>query len=137
MLLGLGTDLISKLIKIKGIERKTASKIVNGLPEFAEFLDEVPHIRIKDEDDEQSETDSEETNPDLEGLRVIFTGIRDKNLEKFIKASGGEIANTVSKTHKNQVVVAKDPTANSNKLKLARDLNVDILSLEDFMKQYT
>lgn len=127
--------LVSKLVKIKGIERKTAEKIANGLPQFNEFLDEVPHIKIKDEDDESE--NSEETNPDLEGLRVIFTGVRDKELEKLINASGGTVANTVSKTSTNQVVVAKDPKANSNKLNSARSQGVEILSLAEFKEKYT
>lgn len=127
-------NLISKLIKIKGIERKTAEKIANGLPKFNQFLDEVPHIRIKDEDSDDEE--DSEGNPELDGMRVVFTGIRDKELEKWITISGGDVANTVSKTYPNQVVVAKDPDAQSNKLKTARNLGVEILSLDEFKELY-
>lgn len=125
--------LVDKLISIKGIERKTAMKIVNGLPRFNKFFDQVPQIKIIDQDDSEI---SENTNTALYGMRVIFTGIRDKDLEKFITSSGGTVTSTVSKTHKNQVVVAKDPEGNSNKLNSARDLGVPIMSLTEFKNTF-
>lgn len=129
------SKLISKLIKIKGVERKTAEKIVEGLPEFQEFLDQVPQIRILDEDS-SSLSDEESGNPELKGMRVVFTGVRDKELERLITISGGTVASSVSKSHENQVVIAKDPEGSSNKLKTARDLGLKIYSLTDFKEEF-
>ena len=128
--------LVSYLIKIKGIEIKTAEKIVNGLSDFNEFLDDVPHIRLKDEDDSYDDESNEDKIPEFNGMRVVFTGVRDKELDKIITNSGGEVANSVSKTHKNQVIIAKDPNAKSNKLIEARKLDIEIYSLIEFKQKY-
>lgn len=124
-------NLLKLLIDIKGVELKTAEKIWTGLPKFKKFLKAVPQIRIIDDEDE--DLSDQISNDDLAGMRVIFTGIRNKELEKIIIASGGTLANGVSKTHTNQVVVAKDPDANSNKLNTARTLGVKIYGLDEFI----
>ena len=129
-------DLMDKLVGIKGVEIITAEKIVLGLSDFKKFLDEVPQIRILDEDDDTNGSSNGEINEKLKDLRVVFTGIRDKELETLIVNSGGTVADTVSKTIKNQVVVAKDPNANSNKLKTAKDLDLKIYSIQTFKKAY-
>jgi NAD-dependent DNA ligase len=127
--------LLGKLIKIKGIEWKTAEKIIQGLRSFQHFLDEVPHIKIRDEDDEP-EVDTTDTNEELNGVRVVFTGVRDKALEEWITKSGGTVATGISKTHTSQILVAKDTTGTSNKLKEARDLGVTIYTLDEFKETY-
>jgi len=129
-------DLLNKLISIKGVENKTAEKIINGLTDFKDFLNDVPQLRIRDEDSESEKQEEKEINTKLKDLRVVFTGIRDKELEQLIENSGGTVADTVSKTIKNQVVVAKDPDAASNKLKTARDLGIKIYSIQSFKVFY-
>lgn len=129
------SGLLKKLIAIKGIEKKTAEKIIDGLDEFAEFLDLVPQIKIKDDDSEDS-SEYELGIDEFEGMRVVFTGVRDKELEELIKRSGGVVANSVLKAHDNQVIVAKDPTAQSNKLKTARQNGFTIYSLQEFKDQF-
>ena len=128
--------LLGKLTRIKGIERKTAKNIIDALPAFRDFLDEVPQIKIKDEESEESESDQSEINSELEGTRVVFTGVRDKELENWIKRSGGTIATAINKTHPNQILVAKDTTKTSNKLKVARDQGAQIYNLEEFKETY-
>jgi len=127
--------LLKKLIAIKGIQKKTAEKIIQGLEEFSEFMDLVPHIRIKDDDSEDSSEESSGID-EFDGMRVVFTGVRDKELEALIKRSGGVVASSVLKSHDNQVVVAKDPTAQSNKLKMARQHGYTIYSLTEFKEEY-
>tara|TARA_R100001163_G_C5060314_1_gene197121 strand:- start:798 stop:2441 length:1644 start_codon:yes stop_codon:yes gene_type:complete len=131
-------DLVKKLVSIKGIQTKTAEKIIDGLPEFKDFLDLVPQIVLKDDASEDSESESEDgiDLPDLDGVRVVFTGVRDKNLEAWIKRAGGDVATGVSKTHNNQYVIAKDPNAGSNKLKSAKEYGATVLGLDDFKKKF-
>jgi len=131
--------LVDKLVQIKGIEKKTAEKIVTGINNFRHFLDEVPQIKIRDEypEDEQPTHSTEDTNDELEGVRVVFTGVRDKDLEEWITQSGGTVATSISKTHTSQVLVAKDTTGSSNKLKEARDNNVTIYTLAEFKEAYS
>lgn len=126
------------LTSIKGIQDKTADKIIEGLPAFNTFLDEIPDIRIKDFDSISSD-DTEISGSTVEafdGMRVVFTGVRDKELEELITRSGGVIANGVNKNHPNQVVVAKDPSVDSNKIKAALNLGVNVYSLAEFRNKY-
>ena len=59
-----------------------------------------------------------------EGMKVCFTGFRDKAMEQEIVAKGGEIASGVSS--KTTHVVTKDAKGQSSKLKKARDLGLAI-----------
>jgi len=132
-------ELVGKMIAIKGIERKSAEKILLGLPDFLEFLDQIDHIKIKEFDDSTSSASSVSSGPSfpkLKDLRVVFTGVRDKELETTISSNGGNVADGVSKTHRNQVVVAKDPSVISNKVKTALELGVPVMTLDDFRDTY-
>lgn len=132
-------NLVTKLIKIKGIESKTAESIVGGLGEFIKFLDLVPQIKIKDESESEEENEilyDSKIEKKIKGIRVVFTGVRDKELESIIQANGGSVANSVVKSmdSKKQILVAKDANAQSNKLNTARSLGIKIYDLEGFRK---
>lgn len=60
---------------------------------------------------------------------VVFTGVRDKELEEVIKANGGKIVTSFTKAC--NTVIAKDPNGDSSKLNKAREKGAEILSLED------
>jgi len=70
----------------------------------------------------------------LLGMKVCFSGIRDKDLEEKIKSNGGEIVSGVSKntTH----LIVKDPSDTTSKISKASSLGVKILSIEDFKSIY-
>ena len=69
------------------------------------------------------------TGAGLTGVAVCFTGVRDKALEADILSKGGEIKGGVSK--KVNILVCKDPTSTSGKAKKARDLGIELLTLEE------
>jgi DNA ligase (NAD+) len=60
--------------------------------------------------------------------------MRDKELESEIEARGGKISSAVSK--KTSVLVAKDPTDESGKVKTAKELGVRVVNFETFKKEY-
>lgn len=65
----------------------------------------------------------------LSGVSVCFTGIRDKKLEAEITQAGGVIKSGVSGAL--SLLVAKDPSATSGKTKKARDLGIEIISVDE------
>lgn len=69
------------------------------------------------------------TGAGLTGVAVCFTGVRDKALEADILSKGGEIKGGVSK--KVNILVCNDPTSSSGKAKKARDLGIELLTLEE------
>jgi DNA ligase (NAD+) len=106
---------------VEGFERRTAETIVNNLPAFSAFLAEIAgHYTI-------AQPAAKVVGGALEGVTVVFTGVRDKDLEAAIAAKGGTIGSSVNKntTH----LVAKDPTGGSSKLKKAADMGVQVISL--------
>lgn len=64
------------------------------------------------------------------GFAVCFSGIRDKELEDSIIKQGGKIASGVSKTTTHLVV--KDPAGTSSKIGKAHQLNIPILTIDQF-----
>jgi NAD-dependent DNA ligase len=68
----------------------------------------------------------------LRNFNVCFSGIRDKALEEKIISNGGKVASGVSKniTH----LVVKDVASTSSKIAKAQSLNVEIVSIENFVK---
>jgi NAD-dependent DNA ligase len=74
------------------------------------------------------------TKPSLKDLLVVFTGMRDKELEAEIESRGGKIGSTVSK--KTTVVVAKDPSDETGKVKTAKEVGIKVVDFETFRKEY-
>lgn len=71
---------------------------------------------------------------DLVGMNVLFTGVRNADVEKMLKSRGAKIATTFTNavTH----LVAKDINADTGKTKKAREKGIPILSMEE-IKNYT
>jgi NAD-dependent DNA ligase len=63
---------------------------------------------------------------------VVFTGVRNVDMEKKITDGGGVIGSGV--TGKTTMVVAKDITENSGKIKTAREKGIQLMNIEDFGK---
>ena len=66
----------------------------------------------------------------LKGVHVVFTGVRAKDLEATIIDNGGTVGNFTKAT---TAVIAKDPNSGSSKLKAARDKDISIYSVEQFI----
>lgn len=65
-----------------------------------------------------------------ETLNFCFTGIRLGNLKEAFKAKGWEEKSGVSKNL--DYLVAKDPSSTSSKIKKAHNLNIKVISLNEF-----
>ena len=63
--------------------------------------------------------------------KIVFTGFRDKDLEKLILENGGKLTNVVNS--KTSFVVRKSKKNNSSKVKKAIELNIPVFILEEFV----
>jgi NAD-dependent DNA ligase len=109
-----GPDLAKRIAAVEGFERKTAQTIVDNLPTFRGFLEDIKgHYTLVAPKEAV-------TGGDLDGVTVVFTGIRDKELEAKIEARSGRIGSSVNR--ETTYLVAKDPTGNSSKLVKARSI---------------
>lgn len=110
----MGTVTVAQISALEGFEKRTAQTIVDNLPKFLDFLREIDgHYTLV-------APKAKVVGGDLEGITVVFTGIRDKDLEAKILARSGTIGSSVNKN--TTYLVAKDPTGNSSKLVKARQL---------------
>lgn len=122
----------TELSKVDGVGPVTAKQFIDGLPLFFDFMKDIGIPCNK-----KSETKpvvEKTTKPSLSHLIVVFTGMRDKDLEAEIESRGGKIGSSVSK--KTTVVVAKDPSEDSGKVKTAKELGIEVLDFETFKKKY-
>lgn len=60
---------------------------------------------------------------------VVFSGIRDKNMEELIIENGGKINGSVSK--KTEILIVKDLESNSSSIKKAKELDIIIIKYDD------
>ena len=66
----------------------------------------------------------------LSGMKILFSGSKDKELMKFITDNGGEIVSGISKS--TSVLIMKDPTEESAKQKYAIKNSIGIMTPEEF-----
>ena len=121
-----------ELSKIEGIGPISIRSFIDGLPEFFDFMKDIgidcnkktiaPKVLIN------------ATKPSLKELIVVFTGIRDKDLEVEIEGRGGKIGSGVSS--KTTVLVAKNPEELTGKVKTANEFGIPIVTLETFKKKF-
>ena len=133
---------LEQLLQIEGIGRETAPMFLENLPKFFKILDAIGIPCRSDEPNvEQPKVNSAspksnvkpETKPkiDFKGQTVVFTGVRNKDLEKTIEAAGGKVSSAVSKN--TTLVITKDVNENNAKLNKARDLGIKIISIDGLL----
>ena len=121
----------STITSINGFSTTTADIFLEGMPRFISWLTLHPMIKIESND--AKTTDIPKGNK-FSGMVVVFTGIRNQDIEKEIISNGGTIGSSIS--GKTTLLIAKDPTENSSKLNKARDLGIQIIGYSDFVQQY-
>jgi NAD-dependent DNA ligase len=113
---------VESVTQVDGIGEATARTFIQALPAFRAFLRHVGRSATPRHENTRAERNS---------MNVVFTGFRDKDLEKRIIDMGGSLQSNVTKT--TTLVVAKDPSEQSTKLDKARQLGIKIVSKEDML----
>lgn len=131
-------EMIENIEKIKGFSSTTATQFAKNFNDFKKFYNEVNKIidiSYLEEVPEESESEEEQANLDLQGKAFVFTGFRDKDLEKQISDRGGRVASAVSS--KTTAVIKPDGSEEkSGKIKDAEKDNVEILTKSEFVNKY-
>ena len=113
---------------IDGFEEKTALQFVENFDKFKQFMKSNPKIKVK-------KISKSKKGGKFSNMSFVFTGFRDKNLEELIQNEGGDIKSVVSSN--TSFVITNDKESNSSKITKANDLNIKILSLEEFRKKFS
>ena len=123
---------VDDLKKINGLGELSASLIISNLKTFLDFYNSLNIDNIDDNKDDKDHKDDKDNIDKYKDNIYVFTGVRDKDLEKIIISSGGKIANIVNK--KTTLLIVKDYNDNTVKVKTARSLNIPIITYDDFIK---
>ncbi len=119
-----------EIVAVEGFQDKTARKILEGLPEFNDFLTDIyGKYKFRIPKAGKGANDGK-----FNGMKVCMTGFRDANLQAVIEAGGGEVQSSVSS--KTTVLITKEPNSTSTKAKKARENGTTVISLEQFKAQY-
>jgi len=120
------------IIKIDGFGDITADAIIKNLKTFLDFYNSIFKSKIVNNDSNDELEDKELINDKYKDNIYVFSGIRDKNLEKIIIASGGKIGNIVNK--KTTLLIVKSLDDATVKVETAKKYNIPIVTFEKFIK---
>jgi NAD-dependent DNA ligase len=119
------------IIKIDGFGDISADAIVKNLKSFLDFYNSIFKSKVVADDDDDEE-EPIKTNDKYKDNIYVFSGIRDKELEKVITNSGGKIANIVNK--KTTLLIVKSLDDSTVKVETAKKYNIPIITFEKFIK---
>lgn len=122
------------LLAIEGYSDKTVDVVLLGIPKFKKFLDELPppynNINFYRNN---TQTPTPKNNGLMAGQKVVVTGFRSKELEKWIVREGGELVSTVSK--KTTLLLTKELTE-TVKTQKAHEYGIPVELVKNFCNKY-
>ena len=105
------------LIKIKGIKEKTANRIIAGVLQNYDLIQFLRNELVVIHEDNKYE------------MKVVFTGVRDKDFEKFLKSKNIDVASSYNKSV--DIVICDDVDSGSSKITKAKKDNKTIITIDD------
>lgn len=127
-------EMIEKIQEVEGFSVKLATLFANNLKSFKTFYTEISKIKNISRFD-KIEKKVVKTGLKFSGMSVVFTGKRDKELEKYIIANGGVVEDSFKKTC---TYLIHDDNADTSKSKFekAEKANVKVISNSAFRLKY-
>ena len=121
---------INKIMALKGFAEKTAKLFVSNIDLFLDFVIQTK-LNI---DLVENVVGKPPVSGKLSGKTIVFSGFRDKELERNIKDEGGEVSNSLTKT--TNILLVKDKDDETTKTQKAKKNNILILSVDEFNETY-
>lgn len=117
------------LSKIKGLSYDSAKLIISNLENFVSFCESISfNIEVC------SPQDAKESSK-FKGIVFMFSGIRDKELEKYIISRSGVVSSQSSVSTKISILIHGNTTATS-KYKQAKSLGVQTINIDEFKSRW-
>ena len=130
-------EMIDNILEVNGFSNKLAELFTNKFNEFKKFYLEISKIKDLTRFEEEINFNSDKNNDILifDGKSIVFTGFRDKDLEKQIIKLGGKVVGSVST--KTFILVCKDDAdITSSKFKQASNIGVKVMTKSEFIDKY-
>ena len=126
-------DKLKKIADLPGFKEKTAQAFVPHIKEFIGFIEKIGLLeQIRNKVPQKINIDT--THP-LNGKKIVFTGIRDKDLQQKLETFGVNISGGVSKN--TDFVIVKDVKDDTSKAEKARELGIQLMTPDMFRKYLT
>ena len=115
---------VNKLKQINGWEEKTSRMFAKNFKHFIDFYNSIKnYVTI--------ETIFKKTGDKFKDMKIVMSGFRDKDLEKYIEDNGGIIQSGVSKN--TTILIIKDESVrDTSKALKAKELGVQVMTKEQF-----
>lgn len=120
----------SRLLLVKGF-KKLAGEFATRIPEFLDWLSRHPEITYYNP---ERVFEVDEGWMTMTGQVVVFSGVRNRELEESIKERGGRVTTSVSKN--TTIVVTDDPNSTTGKVNRARELGVQLLTIDELVARF-
>lgn len=121
---------LETLLEIPSVEKKTASRVLDKLPEIRDFI--LKHPRLKFESKKKKKIIRKKSTFVSE-KNIVITGKRDKEILDYIEKNGGKIQNSINS--KTNILIAEDKGGKTSKLKKAMELEIEIMNFEEFKEK--
>lgn len=119
-------DMYEKILGVEGFSEISAKKIIKNLDNAKKLLKLINPVEIQEE--------IKFTSNDLESMRVVFSGFRDKKLSESIEKRGGKVMTSVSSKTTDLIVKYKD--SSSDKILTAQKNGTIIHTIEEFIDKH-
>jgi DNA ligase (NAD+) len=133
-----------ELIRLNGIEQKTATQFLDGLKAWRTYKSKFKLSNYMGPSQKQTGPVShaskntpspKQAKPQVfQDVTFVFTGFRNKQLEATIEEMGGKVNQAISKNV--DVVITKDDDSSSSKVQKAKDLGLQVVTLDAFLRAY-
>uniref|UniRef100_A0A6C0EAL8 DNA ligase (NAD(+)) n=1 Tax=viral metagenome TaxID=1070528 RepID=A0A6C0EAL8_9ZZZZ len=128
-------ELKEMILEIDGFSDILSEKFVENLKSFKKFfnkLNEYYDVTYLLKAKKQVKKGKQML---LNGEKIVFTGFRDAELQKFIEDNGGKVSTSVS-SNTTILIHADNADTSTSKFKKATDLGTKLYSKTAFMKKY-
>ena len=124
----------SKVKELDGFDDKTATQFANGFYKFLVFYKELK--KVVDISHLKNIKKNVKSTNKFKDEKIVFTGFRDKDLQKFVEDNGGKVSTTVSSNTTLVVYIQQEDKPESSKLKKAKDLEIKLMKKDEFIEKY-
>lgn len=126
---------IAKLVRIDGIQTKTAEKFVNGIDKFMDFVEEIGFehklSEVSPTPPQMQQSQQKQHQHILFGKEIVITGGKTPEIMAKIKDIGAIIGSSV--TNKTTLLIAQSHDDMTTKAQSARAKNVQIVTADEFL----
>ena len=126
---------VSKLQTINGIGKENATSFVANIDAFIKFLKDTQlEYKLREKVSSPPPKKSANTSHPLYNQQVVMTKVRDAEIIAALKNNGGKLVDNVKKGI--LAVITKNTQEVSNKINKAKEMNIPIMSVEQFKQTY-